>query len=49
MTGKTMLFEIILITKPIVGLDESRNYLNESNMENYSQTDLINFAFMMVA
>jgi hypothetical protein len=49
MTGKTMLFEIILITTSIVGLYESWNYLNGANIENYSQTGLLGFAFLMIA
>ena len=49
MTRKTMLFEIILTTTSIVALYESWNYLNEANIENYSQTDFIGFACLMIA
>jgi hypothetical protein len=49
MTGKTMLFEIILIATSIVGLYESWNYLNGANIENYSQINFIGFALLMLA
>jgi cytochrome bd-type quinol oxidase subunit 1 len=49
MTGKTMLFEIILTTTSIVALYESWNYLNGANIENYSQIDFIGFALLMIS
>lgn len=49
MAGKSMLFEIILITGSIIGLYESWNYLNEANLENYAQTDLIGFPLLMIS
>lgn len=49
MTGKSMLFEIILTAISIVALYESWNYLNGANIENYSQVDFMGFAFLMIS
>lgn len=49
MTLKTMLFEILLTGASMVGLYESWGYLNEANIENYSQVDFTGFALLMVS
>ncbi len=49
MTARSMLFEIILTVAGAAALYESWNYLNSATADNYSQTGVLGFTFLMLS